>query len=51
MVSYAGRVVALPLTPVLYLLYYHRPIFERDGLDVPQTWEEAADLVRGWVLN
>lgn len=48
MVSYGGKVVALPLTPVLYFTYFNKRIFERDNLTVPQTWEEFADMV-GWV--
>lgn len=44
MVMWSGRVVALPLTPVVYLMYYHRPIFQRDNLTIPQTWPALLEL-------
>ncbi|GFR43131.1 hypothetical protein Agub_g4144 [Astrephomene gubernaculifera] len=43
-VTYDGAVVALPLLPVPFFTYYHLPIFQRDGLRPPRTWEEFADL-------
>ncbi|PNH12300.1 hypothetical protein TSOC_000775 [Tetrabaena socialis] len=43
-VTYDGAVVAIPLIPAPQLLYYHKGIFERDNLSVPQTWDEFADL-------
>ncbi|GFR47039.1 hypothetical protein Agub_g8724 [Astrephomene gubernaculifera] len=43
-VTYDGAVVALPLLPVPFFTYYHLPIFQRDGLRPPRTWEEFTDL-------
>lgn len=42
---WGGKVVGIPLSVSPLYLYYHRPIFERDALAVPQTWEQMAELV------
>ncbi|KAG2496557.1 hypothetical protein HYH03_005380 [Edaphochlamys debaryana] len=43
-VFYNGAIVGLPLVVSPYFLMYRRDIFERDGLAVPQTWEEFTAL-------
>ncbi|EFJ41572.1 hypothetical protein VOLCADRAFT_98419 [Volvox carteri f. nagariensis] len=41
---YGGAVKALPLSSAPLLLHYLRDVFERDGILVPQTWEQVAAL-------
>ncbi|KAG2446701.1 hypothetical protein HYH02_008266 [Chlamydomonas schloesseri] len=41
---YSGGVMAIPLVPAPFLLFYRLDIFQRDNLTVPQTWEQFADL-------
>lgn len=42
---YGGALAAVPLPPEVLMLYYDLPAFRRDGLAVPQTWEDLAALV------
>lgn len=36
--------MGIPVTPSPVLLFYHKEIFQRDNLAVPQTWDDVADL-------
>ncbi|KXZ51343.1 hypothetical protein GPECTOR_13g831 [Gonium pectorale] len=44
MVVYNSKVVAIPVTTSPQFLFYHLPTFERDGLQVPATWDQAIAL-------
>lgn len=43
--SYQGRVVGLPLDGKMIQLFYRRDLFANNSLQVPETWDQLADLV------
>jgi len=40
----AGEVFAVPFAAVSHAVYYNKTIFNREGLTVPQTWEDFLSL-------
>ncbi|KXZ51342.1 hypothetical protein GPECTOR_13g830 [Gonium pectorale] len=44
MVVFGNKVVSIPITTSPALLLYHMPTFERDGLQVPVTWDQVLQL-------
>ena len=39
-----GRMFAVPFAAVSHAVYYNKTIFQREGLSVPQTWEDFLAL-------
>ncbi|MCL2066422.1 MAG: extracellular solute-binding protein [Treponema sp.] len=39
-----GRLFAVPFAAVSHAVYYNKTIFQREGLSVPQTWEDFLAL-------
>jgi raffinose/stachyose/melibiose transport system substrate-binding protein len=39
-----GRAFAVPFAAVSHAVYYNKTIFDREGLTVPQTWEDFLSL-------
>ncbi|GLI65244.1 hypothetical protein VaNZ11_008730 [Volvox africanus] len=54
MLVYNNMVVAIPVTSSPVFLLYHAPTFQRDGLEVPRTWDAVitlADKYNGKDIN
>ncbi|GIL56696.1 hypothetical protein Vafri_11999 [Volvox africanus] len=54
MLVYSNKVVAIPVTSSPVFLFYHAPTFQRDGLEVPLTWDAVltlADKYNGKDIN
>ncbi|GLC57573.1 hypothetical protein PLESTB_001241900 [Pleodorina starrii] len=41
---YDGKVVGLPVSAAIMLLYYRRDFFNAQNIPVPATWEEVVDI-------
>ncbi|GLI64166.1 hypothetical protein VaNZ11_007352 [Volvox africanus] len=41
---YNGKVVGLPVSAAIMLLYYRRDFFKAQNISVPATWEEVVDI-------
>ncbi|WP_300266977.1 sugar ABC transporter substrate-binding protein [Microbacterium sp.] len=44
--QYDGKTYGLPIDGDTHVLFYNKEIFERNGVEVPTTWEEYADVAR-----
>eukprot|EP00198_Chlamydomonas_reinhardtii_P003654 XP_001692990.1 predicted protein [Chlamydomonas reinhardtii] len=54
MAVYGNKVVGIPVTTSPVFLFYHKPVFARDNLTVPVTWEQVlalAERYNGTDLN
>ncbi|KAG2453332.1 hypothetical protein HYH02_001556 [Chlamydomonas schloesseri] len=54
MVVYGNKVVGIPVTTSPVFLFYHKPVFSRDNLTVPVTWDQVlalAERYNGTDLN
>ncbi|KAG2438812.1 hypothetical protein HXX76_005353 [Chlamydomonas incerta] len=54
MVVYGNKVVGIPVTTSPVFLFYHKPVFARDNLTVPVTWDQVlalAERYNGTDLN
>ncbi|EFJ49483.1 hypothetical protein VOLCADRAFT_117158, partial [Volvox carteri f. nagariensis] len=45
---YDGKVVGLPVSAAIMLLYYRRDFFALNNITVPATWEEVVDIAERW---
>lgn len=43
--THDGKIYAMPETQQFYVLMYRTDIFERLGLEVPETWDDVANLM------
>lgn len=46
LITFQGRVFSVPLDVEPMVMHYRADLFDRDGLHVPGTWDEFADLAR-----
>lgn len=44
--KYDGKTYGLPIDGDTHVLFYNEEIFERNGVDVPQTWDEFAEVAQ-----
>src|SRR5262249_27339393 len=45
-VNFDGHTWAVPVQALRIGLYYHRPIFQRYGLQPPKTWDDLMSIAR-----
>lgn len=44
--QYDGKTYGLPIDGDTHVLFYNKEIFERNGVEVPTTWDEYVDVAR-----
>ena len=49
--KYGGKLWTLPFNKSIYVLYYNRDMFEREGLTPPKNWEEMSEIAKKNVKN
>jgi multiple sugar transport system substrate-binding protein len=44
--TYNGKIIGIPFILVNSIIYYNKDIFEKEGINIPNTWDELIDAAR-----